>query len=348
MAKTRSKKVAIITDTHYGMRKGSQIFHDYFETFYRDTFFPTLEARGIDTVIHMGDVFDVRKGIDYWSLDWAKRVVFQPLMDRNIDTHIIVGNHDIFYRSSLKINSPGLNLTEFTNVQTYAEPQTVKIKGTDLFFIPWVCEDNADQFIEQRDASKAKVALGHLEIAGFYANSTYQVQHGMDANVFRQFDQVFSGHFHKRNSSGNITYLGNPYQMYWNDEGDTRGFHIFDLETGELEFIKNPNSMFHKIYYKEGKLFNPNKYKNTYLKLIIEGKSDPRKLQVFIDNLYKIGIHDLKVIENVDLSIDSDVEVEAEDTLTTLTNYVNAMEDTINKESLVDIFKSLYVEAQEV
>ena len=346
--KKTNSKVAIITDTHYGMRKGNQQFHEYFQKFYDETFFPTLEERGIDTVLHLGDVFDVRKGIDYWSLDWAKKVVFQPLAERGIETHIVVGNHDIFYRSSLKINAPGLNLQEFPNIITYASPQTANIKGTEVFFVPWVCEDNAEEFLEQRDASKAKVAMGHLEIAGFYANSTYQVQHGMGMEVFSQFDQVFSGHFHKKNSSGNITYLGNPYQMYWNDEGDTRGFHIYDMETGELEFIPNPNTMFHKIYYREGKLFNPTKYKNTHIKLIVEGKSSPIKLQAFIDKLYKVGIHDLKVIENFDLTIDDDVEVEAEDTLTTLTNYVNAMEEDLNKQNLVDIFKSLYVEAQEV
>ena len=79
-------KVALITDTHFGVRKGSQIFHDYFEEFYSKTFFPTLLDRGITTCIHLGDVFDVRKGIDYWSLDWAKRVFFNELYYRGIDT----------------------------------------------------------------------------------------------------------------------------------------------------------------------------------------------------------------------------------------------------------------------
>ena len=341
-------KIALITDSHYGARKGSQILHDYFERFYNETFFPELDKRGIDTVLHMGDVFDVRKGIDYWSLDWAKRVVFDPLRERNIDTRIIVGNHDIFYKSSLKINSPGLNLTEYSNVTTYADPQTINLKGQEIFLIPWVCEENAEQFIQERDNSKAKYAFGHLEIAGFYANATYLVQHGMDIANFSQFERVFSGHFHKKNSSGNVTYVGNPYQMYWNDEGDVRGFHIFDLETGELEFIPNPNNLFNKIYYKEGMLIKPTKYRDTYIKLIVEEKSTPHKLSAFIDKLYKVGVHDIKVIENFDLSVDDDVEIESEDTLTTLTKYVDAMDDDINKESIIDIFKSLYVEAQEV
>ena len=341
-------KIAIITDTHFGARKGSQVLHDYFERFYSETFFPELDKRGVDTVLHMGDVFDVRKGIDYWSLDWAKRVVFDPLRERNIDTRIIVGNHDIFYKQSLKINSPGLNLTEYTNVTTYADPQTINLKGEEVFLIPWVCEENAEEFIQERDSSKAKYAFGHLEIAGFYANATYLVQHGMDITNFSQFEHVFSGHFHKKNSSGNVTYLGNPYQMYWNDEGDTRGFHIFDLKTGELEFIPNPNNLFNKIYYKEGKLLKPTQYRDTYIKVIVEEKSTPQKLTAFIDKLYKIGVHDIKVIENYDLSVDDDVEIESEDTLTTLAKYVEAMDEDINKESIIEIFKSLYVEAQEV
>ena len=87
-------RVAIITDTHYGARKGSQLFHDYFEKFYRDVFFPVLIGEEIDTVIHMGDAFDSRRGVEFRSLDWAKRVVFDPLKENGITMHLMVGNPD--------------------------------------------------------------------------------------------------------------------------------------------------------------------------------------------------------------------------------------------------------------
>ena len=343
-------KVALITDTHFGVRKGSQIFHDYFERFYTETFFPTLEQHGITSCIHLGDVFDIRKGIDYWSLDWSKRVFFDTLRAKGIDTHLIVGNHDIFYRTSLKLNALSLNLREYENLAIYDRPQTVTVEGTPIFMVPWICEDNAELFMERLKQSNADVCMGHLELAGFYANQDYQCQHGTDPNVFKNFDTVFSGHFHKKSKRNNITYLGNSYQLYWNDVNEVRGFHIFDLETGELEFIENPNKMFHKIYYDEAKkqLFNPNKFKDSYIKIIVEGKSTPVKLAKFVDDLYKVGIHDIKIIEQLGIDIDDDVEIEGEDTLTTLTNYVMAMDSTINKTNLVDIFKSLYVEAQEV
>jgi DNA repair exonuclease SbcCD nuclease subunit len=344
-----SNKVALITDTHFGIRKGNQVFHDYFKRFYEEIFFPALDERGIDTVVNLGDVFDVRKGIDYWSLNWAKEHFFNPLRDRGIDVHIIVGNHDIFYKQSLSINSPGLNLQEYDNVTVYDRPTTALFHAVPVFIVPWVCEGNAEEFVNELDATSAKLSWGHLELSGYYANKDYQCQHGMDAKLFRKFDKVFSGHFHKKNTSGNVTYLGNPYQLYWNDEGDTRGFHIFDMETYELEFIENPNVMFHKVYYNEDKqkLFNPNKYKDCHIKLIVE-KSTPKRLTGIVDKLYGVGVHDLKIIENLDAQLDDDVEIEAEDTLTTLTNYVNALDSSLNKENLINIFKSLYVEAQEV
>jgi DNA repair exonuclease SbcCD nuclease subunit len=52
---------------------------------------------------------------------------------------------------------------------------------------------------------------------------------------FLKFELVMSGHFHTKSQKGNITYLGNTYQMYWNDYADQRGFHIFDTDTLKLE-----------------------------------------------------------------------------------------------------------------
>jgi DNA repair exonuclease SbcCD nuclease subunit len=99
-------KVAIITDTHYGARKGSKYLHDFFKKFYDDIFFPTLEKEGIKTIIHMGDAFDNRRSIDLQSLEWSKQVVFDRIAQMGISLHIIVGNHDTYFKSTnIKNNS---------------------------------------------------------------------------------------------------------------------------------------------------------------------------------------------------------------------------------------------------
>ena len=346
-------KVVLITDTHFGCRKGSQFFHEYFEKFYTQVFFPYLDAEGIQEVVHIGDCFDVRKAIDYYSLSWAKRVFFDPMRDRGIRLHLVVGNHDIFYKTSLKINAPGLNLAEYDNIQVYDTPCTTTIGGEPIAIFPWICDDNAEEAIKVRDETPATIAMGHLELAGFYANQQYMCTHGLDPKFFNGFDKVFSGHFHKRSSKGNITYIGNAYQMYWNDEGEKRGFCTFDVQTQELSYIDNPFPMFHKLYYNESKpkLIKYHTYKDSFVKIIVEDKSTPQKLSHMVDELYRVGAHDVKVIENMDVTLDDDIEVESEDTLTTLSNYVYAMEGNVtdqNKANIIEVFKSLYTEAQEV
>ena len=133
-------KVAIITDTHYGARKGSKYLHDYFELFYRDVFFPTLEKEGITTVIHMGDIFDSRKSIDLQSLEWSKRVVFEPL--KKYKVYAIIGNHDCYYKDTNIVNSPELLLKDYTNVKTYSKPKEITIEKLKILLLPWINSEN--------------------------------------------------------------------------------------------------------------------------------------------------------------------------------------------------------------
>ena len=109
-------KIAIITDQHFGARKGSALFHDYFLKFYNDVFFPTLEKEGITTIVDMGDTFDNRRGIDFLALDWAKENYFNRLRDMNIKVHTIVGNHTAYYKNTNEVNTIQLLLKELNFV----------------------------------------------------------------------------------------------------------------------------------------------------------------------------------------------------------------------------------------
>ena len=231
-------RVAVITDTHYGARKGSTHLHNYFQLFYDNIFFPTLEREKIDTVIHMGDIFDSRKSIDYQSLEWAKQVVFEPL--RKYKVYAITGNHDCYYKNTNHVNSPELLLNDYSNISTFSKATEINIDGLDILLLPWINSENYDESLEAIQNSKSKVAMGHLEINGFKATRGHMMEDGMDTDVFSKFNAVYSGHFHTRSTDGKINYLGNPYEMYWNDVNDTRGFHIFDTDTITHAPINNP------------------------------------------------------------------------------------------------------------
>ena len=183
-------KVAIITDTHYGARKGSKFLHDYFEKFYKDIFFPALEENNITTVIHMGDAFDSRKSIDYQSLEWAKRVVFDPLKSYNV--HMIVGNHDCYYKNTNEVNSPELLLQTYSNIKTYSEISEVAIDNLQVLFIPWINAENFESSVKAIKDSTSKVAMGHLELNGFRAHRGHTMEDGMASELFEKFERTFS------------------------------------------------------------------------------------------------------------------------------------------------------------
>ena len=342
-------KLAIITDTHYGARKGSKYFHEYFEQFYNDIFFPALEEYGIKTVIHMGDAFDSRKSIDYQSLEWAKRVVFEPL--KKYKVHLITGNHDCYYKNTNEVNSPELLLKDYTNIRTYSSPKTVKIEGLNILLLPWICSENYDQSLNEIKKSKAKIVMGHLEINGFKATRGHMMEDGIDVGVFSKFDRVFSGHFHTRSDDGKIYYLGNPYELFWNDVNDPRGFTIFDTETITHTPIDNPYKLFHNIYYEDTnyKLFNATEYANKIVKVIVRKKSKPKNFEKFIDKLYSVGVHELKIIENFDIQVNEDFEIsEEENTISILNRYIDESESKFDKNIIKGIFQDLYKQACEV
>ena len=342
-------KVGVISDTHWGARKGSKLFHDYFELFYKNVFFPTLEQYGITTVIHMGDAFDSRKSIDYQSLEWAKRVVFEPLSSYQV--HMIVGNHDSYYKNTNNTNSPQLLLKDYPNIQTYSTPSEIKVENLDILLLPWICSENQEQSLKMIKKTKAKVAMGHLELQGFRVNRSIVMEHGLEADLFKNFSKVFSGHYHTRSNNGTVFYLGNPYEIYWTDLNDTRGFHIFDTETLEHTPINNPYKMYHNIYYEDTnhQTFDTREYENKIVKVVVRKKTDTKQFEKFIDKLYASNVSELKVVENFEIHGTEEFEAfESEDTLSILNRYVEEAEINLDRSVIQKLISEIYQDACEL
>ena len=342
-------KIAIITDSHYGARKGSKLFHDYFEQFYKNVFFPTLEKEEITTVMHLGDAFDSRKSIDYQSLEWTKRVVLDPLL--KYDVHMLVGNHDAYYKNTNSVNSPSLLLQNYSNIKTYSDPEVIKIGNLNVLLIPWICADNEEKTLRLIKKSGCKVAMGHLELNGFQAYRGHTMDDGMDSIVFDNFTKVFSGHYHTRSTNGTVFYLGNPYEMYWNDVNDTRGFHIFDTETLEHTPVDNPYRMYYIIHYEDTnyQTFDTREYENKIVKVIVRKKTNTKKFEKFIDKLYTSNVAELKIVENFEIEENENFEAfESEDTLSVLNRYIEESEINLDKKIIQKMFKEIYQEACEL
>ena len=348
-------KLAIIADTHAGARNDNPAFNDHFLKFFELEFIPHLISNNIKTVIHLGDVFDRRKYINFQTLNSWRIRVFDRLQELGIEVHVIIGNHDTYWKTTNEVNSVTELIRGYSNIKIYQEPQTVMFDKTPFLFLPWINSSNQETSLQEIQKTNARIVCGHLEIIGFeHFKGHTNTDKGWDRKVYHKFEQVFSGHFHFKSEQDNILYVGSPYEMMWNDAGDERGFHVFDTDTRDLTFIKNPHTIFEKMYYDDtGETldnllkadFTP--YAGKCIKVLVEKKNDPHLFEQFLEQLHKVNPVDVSVIETELIgSIQDGAIDEGKDTLTILTEYVDSLTlDDNLKIRLIERLRDLYLDA---
>ena len=347
-------KIALLNDTHFGCRNDSPAFLEYQNDFYDNLFFPYLIENKIDTLIHLGDVVDRRKFINHNTAHNFKKKFWDRLEELNIDTHIIIGNHDTYYKNTNEVNALQ-NLSISKNAKVYTRPHEHSFDGLDILMLPWICDDNYDDSIYAIDNSTSPICMGHLEVKGFEMHSGHFNDHGLEKSQFTKFEKVLSGHFHKKSDDGRIYYLGTQYEMTWSDYNCPKGFHIFDTDTRELERISNPKHIFKKIVYNDKETdyskLDISEYNNCFVKLFVSQKTNEDMYNMLIEKFYNnINIHELQIVEDptdINATVREDILEQGEDTLTFLNNYIDNVETDLNKQELKAFAKDLYMEASE-
>lgn len=345
-------QIAVISDTHFGARGDRQALLDHQKKFYDEIFFPELEKRNIKTVWHLGDLVDRRKFINYKTLDIMREAFLEPL--RKYDTHIIMGNHDMYYKNIVTPNAVDELLLSYPNITAYCYPTEVD----NICVIPWICEETKSAAYKLLNKSKKQFCFGHLQIEKFEMDRGHYCDDGEDMKLFSQFDMVLTGHFHHRSSYNNITYVGATNEMTWRDYRDARGFNILDTETLKFEHIENKFKLFHKIKYddlnKQGyDVFNEleenlENIKNGFVKVVVKNKTNNYIFDEFIDKLQEQGPSDLQIVDdhfNLNIETDDVILEQAEDTLTILSKYTDSMDLRCDRVALNRLLKELYDEA---
>jgi DNA repair exonuclease SbcCD nuclease subunit len=351
-------KIALITDTHYGVRSDNEVFHENSRQFFENVFFKYIDEHSIRTIIHLGDLVDRRK---YININTARRLredFLEPIDKRGLDFHLIIGNHDTYYKNTNNVNSVNeLIVNKYNNFRVYQQnAETVTFGDIPIILIPWICDDNRKQIIEEIKNTKAQIAMGHLEISGFEMYKGSVVSHGDDRASFDKFDMVMSGHFHHRSTDGHIFYLGSHAEFTWSDYNDPRGFHIFDTDTRELTFIENPYKVFKKVYYDDSDSnftetkIDYSQFKNTFVKVVSKSKNNPYWFDKFIENIEASNPIQLQIVEDhLNLNLEEneqDIVNEAESTLDIFKKYIHSYEiDDVNKDRLTSKIVEIYNEA---
>jgi len=352
-------KIAMVTDMHIGVRGDSKIFQQHQERFFREIFFPYLDEHDIKIVFDLGDTFDRRKYINFVSLQKGKEFFFDELAKRNIEFHALVGNHTTYYTNTNEVNSMNLLLREYDNFHIYEDKcEHLTIGSTKFIMVPWINNSNYKEMMDQIRNSDANVCIGHFSIQGFEMDKGHVCDHGLTKEVFTNFEAVYSGHFHHPSTYNNISYLGSPYEMTWADYQGKRGFRVFDTETRELDWILNPNPIFHKIEYDDADMtiddvanLNTDNIENTYIKVIVKNRTNPYIYDLFINRLVDSGAADVKAVEdslNLEAEGIDEILDETKDTKEILHNYIDAMETRVDKVHVKRIIDELYTEAQSI
>lgn len=349
-------KVAVINDLHLGVRGDSHIFLDKQKLFYEEVFFPTIKSEDIKVLLVPGDVFDRRKYVNFVTYKKAQTMLFDELHELGVDVHISVGNHDCSYKNTNIINSVDLLLDKYDNITVYDNaPVELDLDGCKVMMSPWISPSNYRSSMEAFKNTKAQILMGHFEIEGFEMQKGRLCDHGLNKNVFEKFDAVYSGHFHHPSSHSGITYLGAPYEMNWTDFEGRRGFHIFDTETREMEFVANPFRMFHKLVYDDYNMtiddvaaLDTSLLSDTYIKVIVNNKTNPQIFDLFIERLQQAGAADVQIVEDVAIldvgGADALID-EAQDTPTILKQYMSGVEIKHDRERAELLLLDLYQEA---
>ena len=300
---------------------------------------------------------DRRKFVSYRILKDFRERFIQPFNYLKINLHILVGNHDIYFRNTNDVNSLQELLGErHDNIHLYPEAQEVDFDGFPILMMPWINPQNEIYSFGMMDETKADTMMSHLEVVGFEMHGGHTSESGFDKSQFKKFDTVFSGHYHKKSDDGQIYYLGTPYQMTWSDYNCSKGFHVFDTETRQLTRIVNPQKIFEKIYYDDTQEdydgHDVDQYKSKYVKLVVVNKNDLYKFDKFTDKLFKADCHEVKIIEDfTDLdanTVSDDIVENTQDTMTLLGKYIDDLDVNLDKTKLKGDISKLYHEAQDL
>jgi hypothetical protein len=347
-------KIALINDTHFGVRNDSTTFAEYINKFFDEIFFPYCKEHNITEVIHLGDLMDRRKFVNFSTLSQVRKNFMEPMRENGLNVNCIIGNHDTYFKNTNDLNSPKeLFGDRYDNFHLHESPVEVDYDGTLIALVPWINKRNREDVLSFLKNTKASIVGGHFELNGYEVMRGVKFDGGMDDDPLKRFEMVLSGHFHGKHSQNNVHYLGTQYQITFSDLKEKKGFHVLDTETRAIEFVENPNKLFHFLYYDDSKtdydeIINKmdfDDFKNTYVKIFVINKTKPYTFDKLCDKFYDTQVQNLTIVEDYGEEIEEEEVVDmTKDTITLIYNEVDTLEN-VNTGKIKELIRSVYMEA---
>lgn len=334
---TKLNKAACFTDIHWGRKNNSERHNDDCMRFIEWFCEQVSNDKEVDHIIFLGDWFEQRAAINGMTLDYAYRGA-KKIKELNLPVYFIVGNHDLYYRTTRDIATT--NFFDSLGFNLIREPQVFEELGPKGSLVcPFLFEN---EYATLAQYLKVPVWFGHFEFKGFVVTGdTKKMEHGPDPDDFDKPKRIFSGHFHKRQSSKNVTYIGNTFPADFADANDLeRGMMFYKYESDETKFVNWPDC--------------PSYIKTTLSELLKDAKNILRKdatVNCIVDKdityeqslkiketlQQKHKLREINLQENPDLRTaleETDLTEEEMEGLDTIHSQVKAMLGKIKAESL--------------
>lgn len=354
-------KVVIIGDMHRGVR-GNDRHMEAFQFNWFEGVLKYMKANELTQIIQVGDVWDKRKATDTYILERTVQM-FERASDRGITVHKIVGNHDIYFRDSNDITPDNVLLRILgPNYRVYRNASIASIGGHQVLMCGWMNKENTEETLKLIDRCSndpnTKYCFGHFEPRDMAMYRGIVAKEGLDPSIFAGFDRVVMGHYHTVSRYMNIDCVGSPYHLTWADYGDDRGFFVLDLDTNEMEFIKNDpsQSMFLEFEYDPDTKYSPEMFTGgdgMSARILINDKPNKKHFKAFVELLEQAPFRDYRIIDNVEVSVKVDDVAPIDTTKLADTNsiinaYVQGTSlDDDTKGTIAQYICGLYVKAHE-
>jgi hypothetical protein len=345
---TKSMNLAIIGDIHLGFRNNHQEYLRFQSDWFKNEL---MSLDGIQHYFFLGDIFDSRTSLSPLIINTA-RELFGQLSKKSpdISIHIILGNHDLFYRNHKNVHSLGILEDLGDNIKVYDKASEITIDDKKILLLPWITKDDKDDVHVMLAKNKYNICMGHLEINGFEKSRGCIEHEGMSNSIFANCEHVFSGHFHLRKPIGNINYVGTPYELDWGDYNNIKGIEVLDLATMETTFVPSKNTPKHiKISTKDVSLKDINKkmiYDN-FIRLTFKEKTSEVDQIKYIEKINALNPIFFTFDNEDTISFDDNgtvINTSIKDTFEFFNEYLNVIElpDNIEKDKLIETIKELH------
>lgn len=337
----------MFTDIHFGRKNNDEVHNqdciNYITWFCKQV----KKDPSIDCIFFLGDWHEHRAAINGMTLHYSQMGA-DMLNDLGLPIFFVVGNHDLYYRNTRDIFTTVI-FEKLENFTLVSEP--VILEDNKCVIAPFLFEHEYPEFFVKY--SKYEIFAGHFEFKGFVLTGETSVkEEGPDPEDYKKPKRIFSGHYHRRQSKGNIHYVGNTFPADFSDANDNdRGMATYDFDTDEIEYINWPDCP----KYVKAKLSDVLKKPKTLLeenarvRILVDKDitlTENNEIRKLLSEKY--SLREIVLEEQLDMSVElTDIEKEVEDMKLEGVNEIvpellkRVKSEKIDSETLVKLYRSL-------